>query len=130
MSTSPQFIQTPNTGIGSVTVANTARDGSGTIVTVMTAGASGSKINEVVLKATDNPADSCVTLFIKRGGTWYIFDEVDIGDPAAGSTTVASYRFSKTYDNLVLESGELFGAAITVAPTGGAMNVWALGGDF
>jgi len=130
MATSPQFISTPKVGVGTVVTANTARDGTGTIVTIFTAGSSGSKINEVVLKATDNPADSCVVFFLYDGSTYHVFDEIDIGDPAAGSTTVASYRTNKVYDNLVIASGWSFRASITVAPTGGNVQVFCLGGDF
>jgi hypothetical protein len=130
MASAPQFITTAKIGAVTVSVANTARDGTGTIATVFTAGSSGSKINEIVLKATGDPADSVVTLFLHDGSTYFLFDEVDLGDPAAASTTVASYRVSRTYSNLVLPSGWSLRAAITVALTAGVINAIALGGDF
>ena len=130
MATSPQFITTPKIGAASVSTANTNRDGTGTIATVFTAGASGSKIEEVVVQATNDPADSTITLFIYDGANYWLFDEIDIGNPAAASTTVAGYRTYKTYENLVLPTGYSLRAAITVALTAGVANVFALGGDF
>jgi hypothetical protein len=130
MATNPSFIATPRIGVGSVSVANTARDGTGTLVDVITGAASGTRILEVVLKATDDPADCTLTLFLNDGTTAHIFDEIDLGNPPPGSTTVNSYRSTVTYSNLVLPSASWkLQAAITVAPTGGTVKVIALGGD-
>jgi hypothetical protein len=130
MATTPQFVNTPNIGAVTVSTANTGRDGSGTIATCFTAGASGSRIEEVVLKATDNPADSIVTMFLHNGSTYFLFDEYDLGDPAAGSTTVVAFRVSRPYANLVLPTGWSLRFAITVALTAGVINAEAFGGDF
>lgn len=131
MASTPNFTATPRVGIGAVSTANTNRDGSGTIVDILTGASGGTKISEVVIKATANPADSTVTLFIYDGSTAWVFDEVDLGDPAAASATVASYRTSVTYDNLVLPSASYkLQAAITAQPTAGSVNVIAFGGDF
>ncbi len=130
MASAPAFVSTPRIGAASVSTANTGRDGTGTIATVFTAGSSGSKINEIVLKATGDPADSIVTIFLYDGSSYWLFDEFDLGDPAAASTTVTGFRASRTYENLVLPSGWSVRAAITVALTGGVVNVVVLGGDF
>lgn len=132
MASSPVFTGTPKIGVADVVTANTGRDGSGTIVTAFTAGASGARVEEVVIKATSDPADSIVTMFVDVTGSagWDIFDEFDLDNPAAASTTVTSYRYSRTYDNLVLPAGAKIGFAITVALTAGEMRCWVLGGDF
>lgn len=130
MSASPAFASTPRHGVGTVSTANTARDGSGTIVDIFTAGSGGSKIEEVVIKATADPADSTVVFYIYDGSTYQVWDEWDIGNPAAASTTVASYREARTYENLILESGEILAASITVALTSGTIKVHAFGGDY
>ena len=130
MAAAPAFAATPRIGATTVSTANTNRDGTGTIATVITGVTAGTKINEVVLKATDNPADSVVCLFLYDGSTYSLFDEIDIGDPAAASTTVTGYRTSVRYDNLILPSSSWsLRASITVAPTAGVVNVIALGGD-
>ena len=130
MAVAPTYAATPTIGFGSISTANTNRDGTGTIVDVLTGGSSGTKINEIALQATGDPADSIVTLFLYNGTTYLLFDEVDLGNPAAASTTVAGYRTVKLYDNLVLPSSSWkLAAAITVALTSGAINVFALGAD-
>ena len=131
MSASPAFTSTPRIGIGQVSTANTNRDGTGTIIDVLSAvGVSaGTKIFEVVVKATADPADSVITLFLHDGTNYRLFDEVDLGDPAAGSTVLPSYRAATTYSNLVLPNNWKLCAAITVAPTAGVVNVIAFGGD-
>lgn len=130
MASSPAFAVTPRIGVAAVSTANTARDGSGTIVDILAGAASGTRVHELVVKATDNPADSIVTIFIYNGSAWFIFDEFDLADPAAGSTTVTSFRERRVYDNLVLPSASWkVGAAITVALTGGTMSVFAFGAD-
>lgn len=131
MATNPSFIGTPRIGVGSLTTGQTAR-ASGTtsnVVDIFTAGSSGSRILELVVKADDNPADSCVVFWLHDGSTNYPFDEIDLGDPAAGSATVASYRNLLTYANLVLPSGWKVQASITATPTAGTVKAYAFGGD-
>jgi hypothetical protein len=130
MASNPSFAATVRHGVASVSTANTNRDGTGTIADILTAGASGSKIEEIVVKATGDPADCTVVIYIYDGSTYQVYDEWDIGNPAAGSTTVASYREARTYENLMLVSGEKLAASITVALTSGVLKVHAFGGDF
>lgn len=129
LTATPAFAVTPKIGAVTVSTANTNRDGTGTIATVFTAGSAGSKINEVVIQATGDPADSIVTLFLYDGATYFLFDEIDVGNPAAASTTVSGDRRSRKYDNLVLPTGWSLRAAITVALTSGVYNVIALAAD-
>lgn len=131
MSANPSFTTTPRLGFGSVSTANTNRDGTGTIVDILTGAASGTKVTSIVLKATGDPADSVVTLFIHDGTSYRLYDEIDLGDPAAASTTVTGYRSQKHYGDLILPSASYkLAAAITVALSSGAINVFAHGGDF
>lgn len=130
MATRPQYVNTPKIGVASVSTANSARDGTGTVPTVFTAGSSGSRVEEIRIKATGDPADSIVTIFLHDGSNFFLFDEFDLGNPAAASTTVEAYVASRTYDNLVLPTGWSIRAAITVALTAGVINVFAFGGDF
>lgn len=131
MASAPQFAATVNNAAATVGgTANANRDGTGTIATIWTAGASGGKIEEVVIKADGNPADCTVVFYLYDGANYHVFDEWDIGDPAAGSTTVASYREARTYENLVMKTGWSFRASVTVAPTSGLIQVHAFGADF
>lgn len=130
MAANPAYAATPRCAAASVSTANTNRDGTGTIATIFTAGASGSKIEEIVIKAENDPADSIVILWLHDGSSYHMFDEVDLGNPAAGSTTVVAYRESRLYESLILPSGWSLRASITVALTAGAIKVIAFGGDF
>jgi hypothetical protein len=130
MSATPSFAATPRTAVAAVSAANTNRDGTGTIVDILPAGASGSRIEEIVVETTGDPADSILTLFLHNGTSYFLFDEIDLGNPAAASTTVPGFRASRQYANLVIPTGWKLAAAITVALTAGVMNVFAFGADF
>ena len=129
MAQSPVFASTPKVGVADISTANTARDGTGTIGTVLTAASAGTRIERVVLKATADPADSTVVIYLHDGTTAHVFDEFDIGNPAAGSTTVESFRIERAYRDLVLPSGWSLRASITVALTAGVVKVFAFGAD-
>lgn len=130
MSQSPVFASTPRIGAITVSTANTGRDGTGTVATIITGAAAGTRIERLVLKATGDPADSVVTLFLHDGTSFFLFDEVDLGNPAAASATVEGYRFEKAYYDLVLPNASWsLRAAITVALTAGVINAFAFGSD-
>lgn len=126
MAATPQYASTPWLGIANVSTANTARDGTGTIVDFVgvaatTAPANGRLINRLVVKATGDPADSTVTIFIHNATSYFIYDEIDLGNPAAGSATLDSFRIERAYRDLVLPSTYKMGAAVTVALTAGTL---------
>lgn len=127
---SPAFAATVGTESNSVSTTNTNRDGTGTIATICTAGGSGTKIQEVVIKADGDAADSTVVFYLHDGSAYHVFDEWDIGNPAAPSATVASYREARTYENLIFPSGWSHRASITAAPTSGVVQVLDMAGDF
>lgn len=133
MASAPAFTATPNVGVASFSTANTARDGTGTITTVFTPGASGSKLNRIVIKAEDDLADSILILWLKVGGSvWYLWKEIDLGDGANADNTTPGFELEVPLadKDVVLPSGCLVGATITVAPTTGKVNVFGFGGDF
>lgn len=129
MASTPTFASTPRLASADVSTANTNRDGTGTIATVITAASAGTIINRLVLKSTGDPADSIVTVYLHDGTTAHLFDEFDLGNPAAASTTLEGYRAERRYEDLVLPNGWSLRAAITVAPTAGVVKVFAHGGD-
>lgn len=130
MASAPAFASVPRLGVAAVSVANTNRDGTGTIADVLVGVAAGTRIERVVLEATGNPADSVVTLFIHNGTSYFLFDEFDLGDPAAASATSVAFRIERAYRDLILPSASFkLAAAITVALTAGVINVFAFGAD-
>lgn len=131
MATAPNFIDAPRIGVASLTTGQTARSSGTTtdVVDVISAGTNGTRILEVVVKADNDPADCTIVLWLHDGSTNHVWDEIDAGNPAAGSATAASYRGSVTYSNLVLPSGWKLQASITATPTAGTVKVIALGGN-
>lgn len=131
MATTPSFISTPRIGMASLSGAASGYVSGSTsnLVDVLTAATAGTRILEVVITTDGDPADSVVSLWLNDGSTGTVFDAIDIGNPAAASTTVAPYRTNVTYQNLILPNGWKLQAGVTVAPTTGTMKVWALGGD-
>lgn len=130
----PVFSSTPRIGYGTVSTANTQFDGTGTVVDILTGVAAGTRIERVVAacggSTTPNPADSMVNFFIHDGTSYRYFDTWDIGDPAAGSTTVAPYREERAYSDLILPTASYkLAASITVALTSGTFSVFAFGSD-
>lgn len=132
MASSPVFPSTLKVGILNTATANTNRDGTGTIGTVLTGAAAGTIVYRVVVKAEDNLADGIIILYLSNDGgtTWFLFDEIDTGDGQDGTTTDPGYRYEKEYRDLFLPSTSFkLGAAPTVAPTAGDVNIFAFAGD-
>lgn len=130
MAATPAFASTPRAAAVNVSTANTNRDGTGTIVDILTGAAAGTRIERLVLQATGDPADSVVTIFLHNGTNYFLYDEFDIGNPAAASTTVPAFRVEKVYRDLILPSASWkIAAAITVALTAGVIVVHASGAD-
>jgi len=67
--TSPIYTKTPNHGFGVVATANTAMDGTGTVVTVFTAGASGSYVSEIVFKFAGSSVATVARIFENNGSS-------------------------------------------------------------
>lgn len=126
MASSPVFAVTPIVGMAQVSVANTNRDGTtGTYVTLLTAGSSGTRVAEIVTQGTVTTTAGMVRLFLTDGTTTRMFDEISVA-AATVSGTVKGNRVSTTYNNLVIPSGWSIKASTNNAE---AINVWALGAN-
>lgn len=124
MADNPVFFITPVIGLGQVSVANAAYDGSGVLVDILTGATNGTKIEEIRVKATVTTTAGMVRLFIYDGtSTTRLFDEVPVS-AATVSGTVEADEVVVVYDNLVLPSGYVLRAA---AHNAEAINVVAIG---
>lgn len=132
MSAVPQYASTPKCGVGQVSVANTNRDGTGTIATVFSAGASGSRIDAIDLKAVGTTTAGMIRLFIHDGANARLLTEVPV-TAITPSGTLPSWEAQLNTNTmtqvlpLVLPTGYSLRAATNNAET---FNVIALGGDF
>jgi hypothetical protein len=129
MATTPNFTSTSRLATAAVSTANTNRDGTGTIVSVLTGAAEGgTKVFEVDVQMTVTSTAGMVRLFLSSdtGSTWKLFDEVAIA-AATVSASVKGTRVATQYANLILPSASwILGASTHNAE---ASVVTALGGD-
>lgn len=126
----PIFVQTPKIAVGSLATANTNRDGSGTIATIYTAGANGSRIDHIDVIAIGATTAGVVRLYIHDGSSAHLWKELLV--PAVTPSTsigVWSYSLdcSKEANGLFLPSGYSLRASTHNAEN---FRVHAVGGDF
>lgn len=92
MAISAQFAnQASNGALAQVSAANALRDGSGTVVTVFTAGKFGARIERVEIKAAVTTTAGMVRLFLQSGGTTRLIHE-ELVSAITPSATVAAFR--------------------------------------
>lgn len=132
MATQAQYAATPKVGIAAISTANTNRDGSGTIGTVLTAGTNGSRIDAIDIKATGTTTAGMIRLFVHNGTTAFLLTEVPVlaltpsGTSPAWETQLNTNTMTQVLP-LVLPSGFSLRASTNNAET---FNVIAVGGDF
>jgi len=132
MSTSAQYASTPKCGVGQVATANTNRDGTGTLATILTAGASGSRIDAINLKAVATTTAGMIRLFIHDGANARLLTEVPViaitpsGTLPSWETQLNTNTMTQVLP-LILPTGYSLRASTHNAET---FNVIAIGGDF
>ena len=135
MAANPAFASIPRNGLGQVSVANALRDGSGTVVTIFTAGVNGSRVDKVTCKAAQTTTAGMVRLFVHDGANFRLAYELLVTAVTA-SATVASFTgtvptveqgFANDIFPLILPSGYSLRACTQV---GEQINILAQGGDF
>jgi hypothetical protein len=118
MAANPGFVGTPTSSAVVLAAANTARDGSGTIQTLFTAGAGGARIDAITVKATGTTAAGQVLIWVDdtgAGTAWRLEDEVTVTVVTA-SNTVGSFRAAILFGGgLTLRAGAIVGATTTIA---------------
>ena len=125
--TTPIFTLTPQIGMAQISTANTNRDGTGTLGTVVSGGSNGTRIDRVTVAATVTTTAGMVRLFLYDGTNTRLLAEL----PVTAITVAASVAgFTQTLafaNGLVLPSGWALKASTHNAET---FNVFAFGGDF
>lgn len=97
MSTAPQYAATVKAGSVVISTANTNRDGTGTLGTLLTAGASGSRVDDINIVATGTTTAGMVRLFLHDGTNARLVREVPVSAITPSSTVAA---FSSELKNL------------------------------
>lgn len=134
---SPIFVLTPNLGFARLSAANTASDGSGTLVTAFTAGTNGSRIDFITITNSQVTAATSSNMVIKifitdtLGVNPRMLTEVTL--PAVTrSTTVAGSTTTVTFSNgLIIPSGTLIRVCQSVYSGAQDQNdIIVRGGDY
>jgi hypothetical protein len=128
MAGTPSFISTPRANSVNVASANTNRDGSGTISSLIIGASAGTKVNEIVAQAVVTTTAGMIRVFLSTDGatTWKLFDELPIAANTV-SASAAGIRVAKTYTNLILDDSSCELGVTT--HNSESINVFALGGD-
>ena len=129
------YAATPKVGVAVISTANTNRDGTGTLGTVFTAGASGSRIDAVEVQATGTTTAGMVRLFLHDGTNARMIAELPVfantpsGTVPAWSAIVNSSGMNNGTIQLPMSipTGWSLRASTNNAET---FNVLAFGGDF
>jgi hypothetical protein len=127
MATSPAFAVTPRIASVNIATANTSRDGSGTVSTLITGASTGTRIAELVIKGRVTTTAGQVRVYlVESGTTFFLFDEIAVA-AATVSASVQSTRVSVVYNNLILPSASW---SIRVSTHNAeSIDVTALGAD-
>lgn len=104
MSVQAQYAATPRTAVAQVSTANTARDGTGTLATVFTAGTGGSRIDDITIIATGTTTAGMVRLFLHDGTNARLWREVAVS-AITPSATVSPFSSLLGSLALVLQTG-------------------------
>lgn len=133
----PVFTTAPIIGQARLDAANTARDGSGTIVTAYTAptlGAMITKIRFISAQASAAASSAMVgRVFVSdvNGTNWRLYDEVALST-ATPSNTVVGVKADMTYaDGVILKGGQKIGVTKSVhAGAQDQFDVHVHGGEY
>lgn len=104
MAVQAQYASTPRAALAQVSTANANRDGTGTIATVFTAGASGSRVEDIWLVATGTTTAGMIRLFLHDGTNARLWQEVSVS-PVTPSATVSVWSSSLVNQALILPNG-------------------------
>lgn len=116
MSTSAQYASTVQTAQGQLTVANTNRNGTGTLVSIITGATNGTRVDDIYMVATGTTTAGVVRLFISDGTNIRLWQEILVS-AITPSTTVAVWSATLLNQALLLKSGWSLQAATNNAET-------------
>jgi hypothetical protein len=127
MSATPNFTSTPRCAVVNFATANTGRDGTGTIATLWTAGASGSRIDRVTIHGAGSTTAGMVRLWLHDGSNARLIREVPVLAITASGTVPAFREEIHFPEGLILGTDYSLRVSTHNAES---FNAAAFGGDF
>ena len=116
MGINANYASTPRAAVGQVSTANTARDGTGTLATIFTAGSSGSRVDDIKIQATGTTTAGVVRLFLHDGTNARLFAEILV-TAVTPSTTVEAFSAVLLNQAIILPNGWSLRASTNNAET-------------
>jgi hypothetical protein len=125
----PRFIASPIIGVGALSVANTNRDGTGTLVDVATGEVSGTVVDLIHAIATGTTSGGMIRLFIfdPATGLTKLYDEIAVSAITPSATVKAFQAELIPSTPLILPEGVKLRASTHQAE---GFVVYAIGGDY
>jgi hypothetical protein len=133
MATSAQYAATPRVGSANLTTADTSLTAPTTVSTILTAGASGTRIDYIDVQGVATTVAGLINLFIFDGTNYILWAQVPV-IAVTSSTTAPAFQSTLSSNvnanlmPLIIPTGYSLRATTTVAQTG--VRVTAMGGDF
>lgn len=116
MATAAQYAATVQNAQGQVSTANTNRDGTGTIATIITGATNGTRVDDIYIVATGTTTAGVIRLFINDGTNSRLWQEILVS-AITPSTTVAVWSYTLLSQALILENGWSLRASTNNAET-------------
>jgi hypothetical protein len=135
LATDPQFAAVINNGAALLGAAETNLQVPTTTSVIITAGANGTKVEEIdIVAASTSLAPAIVAglvyVFLYDGATYHLRDVLTIPLPTVtASATVAPFSLTKTYTNLFFKTGWSLRASQSIAGNASLLKFSAYGAD-
>lgn len=116
MSTSAQYASTVQVASAALSAANTNRNGTGTIVSVISGATNGTRVDDIYIVANATTTAGVIRLFISDGTNIRLWQEILV-TATTPSTTVQVWSYTLLNQALLLKSGWSLQAATNNAET-------------
>ncbi len=128
MATSPQYTGTPRLERVTISIANTNRDGTGSITDVILGATNGTLIDGINVKAQGTTTSGMIRIFHKKASSYILIKEISVS-AITPSASVQTFESEFLFDTkpFILLNGEYLSVSTHNAET---FNVVITGGDF
>lgn len=130
MASAPSFSATPKLGSGLIPATlDTSLTAPTNVTTILTGGASGTQIFEIVFEGVLTTVAGVVNVFLYDGSTYHLYDQVLVA-AVTSSTTAVAFRTTRQYTNLILPANTwTLRVTGTIAGNQSGIKVTAHAGD-
>lgn len=104
MATTPQYASIPKNGAVNIATANALRDGTGTLGTLITGAANGTRVDDIYITARGTTTAGAIRMFLSDGTNHYLIAEL-IVTAVTASATVPAWSTPIMNQGIVLQSG-------------------------